>query len=83
MDPAVEKKLNMSIGELHLSVRASNCLEAENILTVRDLLGKDEDSLMEVRNFGDTTLHEVNEKLGELGLRLGMRVGSSPSMPSL
>ena len=83
VDPDVEKKLNMSIGELHLSVRASNCLEAENILTVRDLIGKDEDSLMEVRNFGDTTLHEVNEKLGELGLRLGMRVGSSPSMPSL
>ena len=75
--------MNMSIGELHLSVRASNCLEAENILTVRDLIGKDEDSLMEVRNFGDTTLHEVNEKLGELGLRLGMRIGSSPSMPSL
>ena len=83
VDPAVEKKLNMSIGELHLSVRASNCLEAENILTVRDLIGKDEDSLMEVRNFGDTTLHEVNEKLGELGLRLGMRVGSSSSMPCL
>ena len=82
VDPAVEKKLNMSIGELHLSVRASNCLEAENILTVRDLIAKDEDSLMEVRNFGDTTLHEVNEKLGELGLRLGMRV-SQPSIPTL
>jgi DNA-directed RNA polymerase alpha subunit len=37
---------------------------------------------MEVRNFGDTTLHEVNEKLGELGLRLGMRV-SQPSIPTL
>ncbi len=83
VDPAVEKKLNMSIGELHLSVRASNCLEAENILTVRDLITKDEDSLMEVRNFGDTTLHEVNEKLGELGMRLGMRVASQSSLPSL
>ena len=82
VDPAVEKKLNMSIGELHLSVRAGNCLEAENILTVRDLIAKDEDSLMEVRNFGDTTLHEVNEKLGELGLRLGMRF-SHPSVPTL
>jgi DNA-directed RNA polymerase subunit alpha len=83
VDPAIEKKLNMSIGELHLSVRASNCLEAENILTVRDLITKDEDSLMEVRNFGDTTLHEVNEKLGELGMRLGMRVASQSSLPSL
>lgn len=83
VDPAVEKKLNLSIGELHLSVRASNCLEAENILTVRDLIGKDEDSLMEVRNFGDTTLTEVNEKLGELGLRLGMRLSSHSSIFSL
>ena len=82
VDPAVEKKLNMSINELHLSVRASNCLEAENILTVRDLIAQDEDSLMEVRNFGDTTLLEVNEKLGELGLRLGMRI-SQPSIPTL
>jgi DNA-directed RNA polymerase subunit alpha len=83
VDPAVEKKLNMSISELHLSVRAGNCLEAENILTVRDLIRQDEDSLMEVRNFGDTTLHEVNEKLGELGLRLGARVSSHSSIPSL
>jgi DNA-directed RNA polymerase subunit alpha len=79
IDPAMEKKLNMSIGELQLSVRASNCLETENILTVRDLVTKDEDSLMEVRNFGDTTLQEVNEKLSELGLRLGIRRLSSPA----
>jgi DNA-directed RNA polymerase subunit alpha len=50
---------------------------------VRDLIGKDEDSLMEVRNFGDTTLTEVNEKLGELGLRLGMRLSSHSSIFSL
>jgi DNA-directed RNA polymerase subunit alpha len=79
IDPAMEKKLSMSIGELQLSVRASNCLETENILTVRDLVTKDEDSLMEVRNFGDTTLQEVNEKLSELGLRLGIRRLSSPA----
>ena len=82
IDPAMEKKLNMSIGELQLSVRASNCLETENILTVRDLVSKDEDSLMEVRNFGDTTLQEVNDKLSELGLRLGIRIPSSPA-PSM
>ncbi len=81
VDPALEKKMNMNIAELHLSVRASNCLESEGILTVRDLVLKDEDSLMEVRNFGDTTLQEVYDKLGELGLRLGMRLPSS-SAPS-
>jgi DNA-directed RNA polymerase subunit alpha len=73
-DPALEAKLNMSLAELKLSVRASNCLESENITTVRELVQKNEDQLLEVRNFGETTLTEVKEKLSELGLRLGMRV---------
>ena len=80
IDAALEKKLNMSLAELKLSVRASNCLESENILTVYDLVTKNEDVLMEVRNFGDTTLAEVREKLDDLGLRLGMRLPArSPS----
>jgi DNA-directed RNA polymerase subunit alpha len=57
-----------------LSVRASNCLESENIMTVRDLVRRNEDTLLEVRNFGETTLTEVKEKLRELGLHLGMRL---------
>lgn len=74
VDGALESKLNMSLAELKLSVRAMNCLESENIHTVRDLVQKTEDSLLEVRNFGETTLNEVKEKLQELGLYLGMRV---------
>ena len=73
-DPSVESKLNLSLAELKLSVRATNCLESENIHTVRDLVRRSEDQLLEVRNFGETTLNEVQEKLSELGLRLGMRV---------
>jgi DNA-directed RNA polymerase subunit alpha len=73
-DAAIESKLNMNIAELNLSVRATNCLESENITTVRDLVQRSPDQLLEVRNFGDTTLNEVREKLAELGLRLGMRV---------
>jgi len=73
-DPALDAKLNMSLAELKLSVRASNCLESENIHTVRDLVQKSEDQLLEVRNFGDTTLNEVREKLREHGLALGMRI---------
>ncbi len=73
-DAGLEAKLNMSLAELKLSVRASNCLESENIHTVRDLVRRNEDQLLEVRNFGETTLHEVREKLAELGLRLGMRI---------
>ncbi len=73
-DPALEAKLNMSLAELDLSVRATNCLESENISTVRDLVQRSEDQLLEVRNFGETTLTEVREKLTDIGLRLGMKV---------
>ena len=79
VDPALETKLNMSLAELKLSVRASNCLESEQINTVRDLVQKSEDELLEVRNFGETTLQEVYEKLDELGLRLGMRLAAAPA----
>jgi len=74
IDPALEQKLNMSVAELKLSVRATNCLETESILTVRDLITRSEDLLLEVRNFGDTTLSEVKDKLSDLGLHLGMRI---------
>jgi DNA-directed RNA polymerase subunit alpha len=73
-DQATEGKLNMSLAELDLSVRATNCLESENIHTVRDLVTRNEEELLEVRNFGETTLTEVREKLADIGLHLGMRL---------
>ncbi len=76
----LEAKLNMSVTELRLSVRASNCLESEGIQTLRDLVQRTEDQLLEVRNFGETTLSEVREKLSGHGLHLGMRVPSSQSL---
>jgi DNA-directed RNA polymerase subunit alpha len=74
IDSGLDSKLHLSISELNLSVRASNCLESENILTVRDLVTRTEDQLLEVRNFGETTLSEVKHKLRDLGLHLGMRL---------
>jgi DNA-directed RNA polymerase subunit alpha len=79
-DAAIESKLGMSLAELKLSVRATNCLESENIHTVRDLVTKTPDQLLDVRNFGETTLTEVREKLSELGLRLGMRLPTPSSV---
>jgi DNA-directed RNA polymerase subunit alpha len=73
-DPELDRKLNMSLAELDLSVRATNCLESEGIATVRDLVIRNEEELLEVRNFGDTTLKEVRQKLSEIGLTLGMRL---------
>ncbi|NLE37048.1 MAG: DNA-directed RNA polymerase subunit alpha [Pirellulaceae bacterium] len=80
-DPGIEAKLGMSLAELDLSVRATNCLETENITTVRDLVARSEDQLLEVRNFGETTLIEVREKLHALGLHMGMRVPPAPASP--
>lgn len=76
IDLELEEKLNQSLAELNLSVRATNCLESEGINTVRDLVSRSEDQLLQVRNFGETTLVEVRERLGSIGLRLGMRVPS-------
>ncbi len=79
LDPSTEAKLAMSLAEMELSVRATNCLESENILTVRDLVSRTEEQLLEVRNFGETTLAEVREKLTDIGLRLGMRLPPNPA----
>ena len=78
VDQATEAKLGMSLAELELSVRATNCLESENITTVRDLVTRTEEQLLEVRNFGETTMSEVREKLADIGLRLGMRLPPAP-----
>jgi DNA-directed RNA polymerase subunit alpha len=77
VDAELERKLNMSLAELELSVRATNCLESEGITTVRDLVSKSEEQLLTVRNFGETTLKEVRAKLNEINLDLGMNVGTS------
>ena len=78
IDVALENKLSTLIADLNLSVRATNCLESERIRSVRDLVQRNEDQLMEVRNFGETTLTEVRAKLSELQLHLGMRVPARP-----
>jgi DNA-directed RNA polymerase subunit alpha len=76
-DHELERKLNMSLAELELSVRATNCLESEGITTVRDLVSRNDEELLEVRNFGETTLKEVKNKLAERGLHLGMKLPAS------
>jgi DNA-directed RNA polymerase subunit alpha len=76
-DQDLDRKLNMSLAELELSVRATNCLESEGITTVRDLIIRTDEELLEVRNFGETTLKEVKQKLQERGLALGMKMPTS------
>ncbi len=71
VDPDLQAKLNMSLAELELSVRATNCLEQEGITSVRDLVSRTKEELLRIRNFGEQTLKEVEKKLEEIGLRLG------------
>jgi DNA-directed RNA polymerase subunit alpha len=70
----LERKLNMTVEELDLSVRAQNCLESEDIQTVRDLIGRSEAQLLAVRNLGKTSLVDIKTKLTNLGLGLGMSI---------
>jgi DNA-directed RNA polymerase subunit alpha len=72
MDPDLQQKLNMTVQELDLSVRANNCLESARIATVRDLVQKTDGDLLKVRSFGKTSLREVKRKLADMGLSLGM-----------
>ena len=69
--------LSKSVDILDLSNRSKNCLEAENIQTLRELLSMTEAELLKVRNFGKTSLKEVKSKISALGLTLGMVAGES------
>lgn len=59
--------LELSIAEIGLSVRTTNCLETTGILTVRDLLNATPKQLLAINNFGEKTLGEVYEALEKLG----------------
>lgn len=65
-----EKVLEMSIEELELSVRSSNCLRRADIHTVEQLISKTEDEISKVRNLGKKSLNEIKKRLTEIGLSL-------------
>lgn len=69
-DDGVDKASEMTIEELDLSVRAYNCLKRANINTVAELIQRDVEDMMKVRNLGKKSLEEVEQKLAALGLRL-------------
>lgn len=76
-DDELRAKFGRPIATLDLSVRASNCLEAARINTIGELCRMSEDALLGLRAFGKTSLLEVKQKLGELGLTLGMQVNDA------
>ena len=70
----MRKKFNMSVNEIELSVRAANCLNNANILTVGELAIKTEADMLKYRNFGKKSLLEIEDKLREMGLVMGMQI---------
>jgi len=65
-----DEKLNMPVEELDLSVRTMNSLRRGGITTVGELVSKGEKDLLSLRNFGQKSRQEVEEKLKTLGLNL-------------
>lgn len=65
-----ERVLEMSIEELELSVRSSNCLRRADIHTVEQLVSRTEEEMSKVRNLGKKSLNEIKKKLTEIGLSL-------------
>jgi DNA-directed RNA polymerase subunit alpha len=64
--------LRIPITDFELSVRARNCLNKMNIMTLGDLVKQTEQELLSYKNFGETSLAEIKEILASKGLRLGM-----------
>ena len=69
-DAKKEKIMEITIEELDLSVRSYNCLKRAGINTVEELIKKNEEEMMKVRNLGRKSLEEVQQKLAALGLSL-------------
>ncbi|MDO9403148.1 MAG: DNA-directed RNA polymerase subunit alpha [Polaromonas sp.] len=64
--------------ELELTVRSANCLKAENIYYIGDLIQRTENELLKTPNLGRKSLNEIKEVLASRGLTLGMRLESWP-----
>jgi DNA-directed RNA polymerase subunit alpha len=65
-----EEIYNMPVDRLDLSVRTMNCLRRGGIETVGQVISKGEKGLMALRNFGEKSSQEIEERLKELGLSL-------------
>ncbi len=68
--PIPEEKFNMPMEELNLSARTLNCLRRGGIATVGEVITKGEKELLNLRNFGQRSLEELEERLNGLGLSL-------------
>jgi len=81
--PEVDPELLRPVDDLELTVRSANCLKAESIYYIGDLIQRSETELLKTPNLGRKSLNEIKDVLASRGLSLGMQVDHWPSsLPS-
>lgn len=76
--PPVDPVLLRPVDDLELTVRSANCLKAENINYIGDLIQRSENELLKTPNLGRKSLNEIKEVLASRGLTLGMKLDNWP-----
>lgn len=74
----IDPMLLRPVDDLELTVRAANCLKAENIYFIGDLVQRTENDLLKTPNLGKKSLLEIKAVLAQRGLSLGMRLEKWP-----
>ena len=75
-----DEKFNMPVEQLDLSVRTMNCLRRSSINTVGELISKKSKDLLRLRNFGQKSFREIEEKLKEIELSLAADTETKPEL---
>jgi DNA-directed RNA polymerase subunit alpha len=78
--PQVDPILLRPVDELELTVRSANCLKAENIYYIGDLIQRTETELLKTPNLGRKSLNEIKDVLAARGLTLGMKLENWPPL---
>ena len=76
--PQMDPILLRPVDDLELTVRSANCLKAENIYYIGDLIQRTENELLKTPNLGRKSLNEIKEVLASRGLTLGMKLENWP-----
>jgi DNA-directed RNA polymerase subunit alpha len=76
--PKINPVLLRPVDDLELTVRSANCLKAESIFYIGDLVQRSENELLRTPNLGRKSLNEIIEVLNNEGLDLGMKVDNWP-----
>ena len=76
--PPIDPILLRPVDDLELTVRSANCLKAENIYLIGDLIQRTEVELLKTPNLGKKSLTEIKDVLALRGLSLGMRLENWP-----